>query len=72
VVISNALWQNVVQKDKQGLAQFYYDNATKYTTVGMLSGGIQLSHTKLNDMDASKINNIISSAISIRNEGMGR
>ena len=70
VITSNALWQKAVQKDKQGLAQFYYDNATTYTNVGMLSSGIQLSHEKLKNLDASEINNIISSAISVNSQQM--
>ena len=31
VITSNAPRQNLINKDRQGLAQFYYDNATEYT-----------------------------------------
>ena len=65
VITSNALWQNHVNKDQRGLAQFYYDNATEFTKVGILSGGIQLNHVKLQTLDCSQINKVISSAISV-------
>ena len=36
-----------------GLAQFYFDNITSYTNIGMLSGGIQLNVEKLSAISIS-------------------